>query len=265
MNFFEKNCAILDLKYSFKSFPSWSYLAYFDLKLKYRKTYLGPWWVVVGMAISAGILCLLWSTIFNLDWRNFLLYLFSGFIIWTWLISIINDGPEIFYANASLVKAYPVPPIFHALRKSYLNFLLFIHHLPLIFLLVFIMQPEINIRVFITLPIAIFLIFTNSVLYSATIGIISSRYRDVEPTIKALMAPMLLLTPVLWKPEMLGEYIYYIYFNPFTYFIGIVRNDLIGSDFNAYIWYGAFIITFLQLLIFIVIYSAKRNRIVFWV
>ena len=115
MNFFEKNCAILDLKYSFKSFSSWTYLAYFDLKLKYRKTYLGPWWVVVGMALSAGILCLLWSTIFNLDWKNFLLYLFSGFIIWTWLISIINDGPEVFYGNASLVKAHPVPPIFHAL------------------------------------------------------------------------------------------------------------------------------------------------------
>ena len=79
------------------------------------------------------------------------------------------------------------------------------------------------------------------------------------------MAPMLLLTPVLWKPEMLGEYINYTYLNPFTYFIGIVRNDLIGADFDPYIWYGAFFITFLQLAFFMLIYSSKRNRIVFWV
>ena len=72
MNIFKNNVAILDLIYSIKNYYSWSYLAYFDLKLKYRKTYLGPWWVVVGMAISAGVLCLLWSTIFNLDWKNFL-------------------------------------------------------------------------------------------------------------------------------------------------------------------------------------------------
>ena len=127
------------------------------------------------------------------------------------------------------------------------------------------MQPEINIRVILTLPFGIFLIFINSVLYSSIIGIISARFRDVEPTVKALMVPMLLLTPVLWKPEMLGEYVNYIYINPFTYFVGIVRNDLIGLEFDIYIWSGAITITFIQLIIFLLIYSKKRNRIIFWV
>ena len=57
---------------------------------------------------------------------------------------------------------------------------------------------------------------------------LGARYRDIEPTVKSLMPPMLLLTPILWKPEMLGEYSFLIYANPFTYFVGIVRNDLIG-------------------------------------
>jgi len=265
MNVFKKDYAILDLIYSVKNYYSWSYLAYFDLKLKYRKTYLGPWWVVVGMAVSAGLLCLVWSTIFNLDWRNFLLYLFSGFVIWTWIISIINDGPEVFYGSAALIKAYPAPPVFHVLRKSYLNMLLFVHHLPLILILLLIMQPEVNIRVIFTLPLAMLLIFINSVLYSTIIGIFAARFRDVEPTIKALMVPMLLLTPVLWKPEMLGEYVNYIYINPFTYFVGIVRNDLIGLEFDIYIWCGALSITFIQFIVFVLIYSKKRNRIIFWV
>ena len=52
------------------------------------------------------------------------------------------------------------------------------------------------------------------------------------------MAPMLLLTPVLWKPEMLGEYASLVYYNPFTYFIGIIRNDLIGLEFDIKIWIG---------------------------
>ena len=109
------------------------------------------------------------------------------------------------------------------------------------------------------------LIFINSVLYSTIIGIFSARFRDVEPTVKALMVPMLLLTPVLWKPEMLGEYVNYIYINPFTYFVGIVRNDLIGLEFDIYIWCGAILITFIQFIVFILIYSKKRNRIIFWV
>jgi len=87
----------------------------------------------------------------------------------------------------------------------------------------------------------------------------------IEPTIKALMAPMLLLTPVLWKPAMLGDYQNLIYLNPFTYFIGIVRNDLIGIEFDILIWIGVFVITVFQFCIFIIIYSVKKNRIVFWV
>ena len=125
MNFIRNNIALKDLAFSIQNYYSWMFMAYFDLKLKYRKTYLGPWWVVLGMAISAGMLCLLWSTIFNLDWKNFLLYLFSGFIIWTWIMTIIVDGPEVFYGNSSLLKTYAIPPIFHVLRKSCLNLLLF--------------------------------------------------------------------------------------------------------------------------------------------
>ena len=56
-----------------------------------------------------------------------------------------------------------------------------------------------------------------------------------------------------------------IYLNPFTYMVGIIRNDVVGQEFDAYIWYGAFAITIAQLIFFIIIYSLKKNRIVFWV
>ena len=105
---FLQNIAIKDLLDTLRKFPSWVYLAYFDLKLKYRKTYLGPLWVVFGMAISAGLLCLLWSVIFKLDWQNYLLYIFSGFIIWTWLMTIVIEGPEVFSSNSELLKTFAI-------------------------------------------------------------------------------------------------------------------------------------------------------------
>ena len=56
---FIHNIAIKDLLDTLlENFASWVYLAYFDLKLKYRKNISGPLWVVFGMAISAGLLCL---------------------------------------------------------------------------------------------------------------------------------------------------------------------------------------------------------------
>ena len=266
MNFFINNIAFKDLIYTIKNYYSWSYLSYFDLKLKYRRTFLGPWWVVLGIAISATAMCFLWSTIFNLYWKSYLTYLFSGFIIWMWISQLVIDAPEVFTASASkYIKAYPNPPIFYVFRKCFFSLLLFLHHIPLIIIVCLLVNYRIDLSVLYSLPIGLLIIFINSIFFSTNIGMISARYRDFDPLIKSLMPPMLLLSPVLWKPEMLGDYASFIYLNPFTYFIGIVRNDMIGLEFDVYIWIGAILITFFQLIVFLSLYSAKSKRIVFWV
>ena len=266
MNFLKKNIALIDVVFSIKNYYSWLYLSYFDLKLKYRRTFLGPWWVVIGMAISATAMCFLWSTIFKLDWKEYLTYLYSGFIIWMWISQLVVDAPEVFYGEAQkYIKAYPNPPLFYVLRKCSLNLLLFLHHVPLILVVAYAVNKKIELNVLYSLPIGMFVVFVNSILFTAIVGMFSARYRDIEPLVKSLMPPMLLLTPVLWKPEMLGSYINYIYLNPFTYFVGIIRNDLIGLDFDINIWIGALTITIFQLIIFIILYSKKRNRIIFWI
>jgi len=266
MTFLKNNIALKDLIFSFRNYYAWTFLAYFDLKLKYRRAFLGPWWVVLGIAISSSMMCFLWSTIFNLDWRNYLTYLFSGFVIWMWISQLVIDAPEMFYSEtAKFIKAYPSPPIFYVFRKCYLNLLLFLHHVPLIIIVVIAINREINLYAILTLPIGLFIVFINAIFFTAIIGMLSARYRDIEPTVKALMPPMLLLTPVLWKAEMLGDYAIYVYLNPFIYFVGVIRNDLIGLDFDPYIWIGAILITVVQFTTYIILYTKKRDRIVFWV
>lgn len=266
MIFSQNNVAISDFITTLKKNYIWVYLSYFDLKLKYRRTFLGPWWVVLGIAMSASALCFLWSTIFKLEWQSYLTYLFSGFIIWTWISELVTDAPIVFYGETSkYIKAYPNPPLFYVFRKCFLSFLLFLHHLPLIIILSLFINKGLSSYVIFTLPAGLMLLFINSIFFVSIIGMLAARYRDIEPLVKALMAPMLLLTPVLWKPEMLGDNATLVYLNPFTYFIGIIRNDLIGLEFDIKIWIGAIAISIIQLIIFLILYSKKSKRIVFWV
>ena len=263
---FHNNIALNDFFSILKKVNLWAFLGYFDLKLKYRRAFLGPWWVVIGMAISAGLMCMLWSTIFNLDWKEYLSYLFSGFIIWIYISNQISESPEIFFKeSARLIKSYPNPPLFYVFRKCFLNLLVFMHHIPLIIIICLFVQTDFNIRTVLTMPIGILLVFLNFIFLSSILGILAARFKDIDPTVKALMPPMLLLTPVLWNPEMLGEFSYFIYFNPFTYFISVIRNDLIGLSFDIYIWLGMIFITIINLVIFIILYHKKRNRIIFWI
>ena len=264
MNILKKNIAFDDLAKEIRNYESWFFLAKFDLKLKYRRAFLGPWWVVIGMGLSAGILCLLWSTIFNLNWREYLTYLFSGFIIWMYISAAVTEAPGIFPTHKHLITSTNATPIFYALRKCTLNLLLFLHHIPLILIVIFFVNPDIEIRTLITFPLGLLLVFINVVLFTISFGLLGSRYRDIEPTVQSLMAPMFLLTPVLWKPEMLGENMTYIYMNPFTYFVGILRNDITGIEFDIYMWVGAFTITLINIIVFILLYSSKKNKLIFW-
>tara|TARA_B100000886_G_scaffold281095_1_gene205175 strand:+ start:1099 stop:1899 length:801 start_codon:yes stop_codon:yes gene_type:complete len=266
MNFFFNNLAAKDIILTLKNYYIWVYLSSFDLRLKYRRTFLGPWWVVLGIAISATAMCFLWSTIFNLNWKEYLVYLFSGFIIWMWISQQVIDAADVFSGvTANYIKAYANPPIFYVFRKCFLSFLLFLHHIPLIILVTIGVNKSLPLDIIYLLPGSLFIVFINSILFTANIGMLSARYRDIDPLIKSLMPPMLLLTPVLWKPEMLGEYSSYIYLNPFTYFVGIIRNGMIGLDFDKILWIGSGVITFLQFIIFFILYTRKRDRIIFWV
>ncbi len=266
MNFFINNSAFKDLIFCIKNYFAWSFLAYFDLKLKYRRTFLGPWWVVLGVAISSSAMCFLWSVIFGMDWKTYLTYLFSGFVIWLWISELVSEASQIFVSYSSkFIKAYPTPPLFYVFRKCFLSLLLFLHHIPLIIVLVLFINHKIELNVLYSLPLGIFLVFLNSIFFTANIGMLSARFRDLAPLISSLIPPLFLLTPVLWKPEMLGNYQSYVYLNPFTYFVGIVRNDLIGLHFDIFIWVGAILITLIQLIAFSILYSRKSKRIIFWI
>lgn len=56
-----------DLKLTIERPTSWLHLSLNDIQSKYRRTRLGPWWIVIGMSITLGMMAVLWSVIFGLD------------------------------------------------------------------------------------------------------------------------------------------------------------------------------------------------------
>ena len=54
-------------------------------------------------------------------------------------------------------------------------------------------QTDFNIRTVLTMPIGILLVFLNFIFLSSILGILAARFKDIDPTVKALMPPMLCL------------------------------------------------------------------------
>jgi ABC-type polysaccharide/polyol phosphate export permease len=95
--------------------------------------------------------------------------------------------------------------------------------------------------------------------------IVSTRYRDIPPLVSSIVSVLPVLTPVIWKKEMLGNYENYIYFNPLSFMIEIVRDPIIGvfPKLDIYIYNLVFLLALYLLANILIKY--KGNRIVFWI
>jgi lipopolysaccharide transport system permease protein len=240
------------------------FLATLDLKIKYRRTYLGPWWNTLTILFVSFIISIVWGIVLKNEFNKFFYELFINLTIWFYIISVLVESTEVFSKKFSKILINTSLPIEnHVFRSCFYNFVLYAHNLPLIVLLYF-FNIEFNFIHFLFYIIGMFLIFINSFLIILVIGFICARFRDIAALIKMITAPLMLVTPIIWKKEQLGQYELYAYLNPFTSYVELISFPLLGKE----ITYLPYAINFLILLILglmtLVIYKKYKQRLGLW-
>lgn len=88
-----------------------------DIKLKYRRSYLGYLWSVLHPLMLMIVLVIIFSNLFRFDIPNFPLYLITGQLIFNFMAEATNSGLLSITANASLLKKVYVPKYIFTLSK----------------------------------------------------------------------------------------------------------------------------------------------------
>lgn len=257
---------LLDIIICLAKFNSWIMLSRYDIVSQYRRTKLGPMWVVISAALSLGIMSAVWTIIFNLEWRVYLPYMILGFIVWSWVIDHITMASDIYVSTfASSLRSTPHPPLLYNFRYVASRFFYYAHYLPLIIVLLAATSTIPQFPDVLLLVPAIFMILLNGFCATVIIGFLNARFRDIGQLVQALMMPMMLLTPVMWTRSMLGEYSWLVNLNPFAHFIDIVRSPLIGTPTPDYAWIAVLSITCLHVMLALWTYRKYRNFLVLWI
>ena len=82
---------------------TWLYCGLQDIRLRYRRSFLGPWWLTASTAVTIGILGLLWSQIFQSDITTYMPFFAIGHVTWIWISSQINDAATGFTQFGAIV------------------------------------------------------------------------------------------------------------------------------------------------------------------
>lgn len=260
----KKGSALQDIVKGATMFRLWATLALHDVRLRYRGSILGPFWVTVSTAILITALGLIYPKLFGLDTTEYLPYLAVGLVVWQFILTQINEACSTFSGSYSIIHQIKLPYSVWVYRSVFRNFITFAHNVVVIvvvFLFVGIVPP---ITLLWHVFVGVLLLLVNGIWMCLFLGMLGARFRDIPPMITNFMTLAFFVTPIFWFPINAGEWWFLIQLNPFFAIIDLIRSPLLGSLPEATSLPISIAVAVFGLLIAFMVFAKYRARIPFW-
>ena len=253
-----------DLAGGLRHWRIWLTLSWQDIRIRYRRSQLGPFWLTISMAITIYTMGLLYGHLFKFSLRYYFPYLAAGMLIWSFISLLIVEGTSAFVGTEHFIKQIKLPYSVFVLRVISRNLIIFFHTIVVFIPLYFIFHIHISFAILMVIPGLLFIIL-NGFFFGIVLAIIGARYRDVAQLIPSMIQIIFFLTPIIWNPAFLPEkYQKWVMLNPFAHYIEIIRAPMMSvmpAISSIVVVLG---MTVLSGCLACYLLAKTRNRIIYW-
>ena len=162
------------------------YLAHSDIRQRYRRSSLGPFWITISTGVMIACIGLIFGKLFKSPIQDFLPFLAAGLIIWGFISTTVTEATTVFISAESIIRQLPIPIFSHVIRMVARNFYIFLHNIVIFPLVLIIVQRPLNFNGLFFIP-GIVVLTLNLLWISLLIGIICTRYRDLGQVVGSLL------------------------------------------------------------------------------
>ncbi len=242
-------------------------LSLFDIRLRYRGSVLGPFWLTLSTTIMIAAIGFLYARLFHQQIDHYLPFLTVSLILWNFISTVTADGSTCLTQAEGMIRAMRMPHSLHAARVVMRNILVFAHNVVVIVgvLVIFRMWPVASV---LTILPAALLWCVDSFALSLLLGMLGARFRDTPPIVASMMQIVFYLTPVIWNPAMLmhhGIAMVLVRLNPFYSLLEIMRGPLLGEKVEPVAWLVACGYSVILIVLAGGVFARARGRIPYWV
>ncbi|WP_233880360.1 ABC transporter permease [Paraburkholderia flagellata] len=227
--------SLTDLKQSLASWRLWTLLGWLEIRQRYARSRIGPFWLTISMGVLIASLGVVYGTLFGQPMHDYLPFLAASLVLWGLFSQTINEGSLAYINSASYIRQMSTPKLIYMLQVVWRNLIVTAHNFVIIIglLLIFGVKDWEILPLFIP---AVLIFILNALWISMVAGLLSARFRDLPQIISALLQVAFYITPIIFRPNALNRFSFIVEWNPLAYLIDVVRGPLIGQMPSALTW-----------------------------
>lgn len=162
-----------------RDYPLILAFGWLDIKKKYNRSVLGPFWITLYMGIVIATLGVIFGQVLHLPLREYLPFLTLGYIIWGFIASVLKESCSVFAASEGIIKQLSLSPFFYLLRLFWRNLVIFFHNLLIFPLVCVVVSCPIEISSLLVIP-GFIILCVNLFWLSIVISFLCARYTKEE-------------------------------------------------------------------------------------
>lgn len=195
-----------------------------EIRGKYKGSFLGVVWSFLNPLLSVVVYAIIFPYIMRMEMDNYLIYLITGIIPWTFFTMSVNSGMISILVNANIIKKVYFPRIIlpiSSVTSALVNFLI-----SLVIVAVFILFSGIGFSLnLLFLPLVVIIQFILQLGIIFILSAIDLYARDIESIMLFIINMLFYATPILYTPDIFPDKIKWVIdINPLAHLINAYRD-----------------------------------------
>lgn len=232
-----------------------------DLKVKYRRSFLGYLWSLLNPLLMMAIMTMVFSYMFRFDIPNFPLYLICGQTLWSFFNESTTVAMQSVLSSGSLIRKVYIPKYIFPIARVMSSFVTMSFSLIAILIVMLVTGVPFHWHLLLA-PIPLLLLLVFCIGISMVLSAFAVYFRDVLHLYAVLTMAWMYLTPIFYPLSALPkEVVTVVMWNPMYYYITFFRElVLYGNAPVLEIWAGCLGCSIIALVVGILVFHKLQKN-----
>jgi ABC-type polysaccharide/polyol phosphate export permease len=195
-----------------------------DLKVRYKRSYLGIAWSVLAPLLTMLTMWVVFKVAMRIQIPNYASFLFAGLTVWQFFANTSKTASTSILQAAPMIKKVRMPKAIFPLTIAMNNLINFVFCFIALLIIISLSEGVLNSTLLLT-PLVLIPVLLFSMGWGLLAATLTVYFRDVVYLLEVILGGWFYVTPILYSAEMIPEkYNWALSLNPMAKFVFLFQE-----------------------------------------